>query len=344
MTSTIAVEHEVDTAGALAADAWSDGGRTVESVPRTLAKAPGVRAEDDLAAAGRKILRFHFDRIRAREGGVRSGNDPEDVHAMRVATRRSRAAWRLLGDSFGGTPTKEHRQRLRDLGRLLGEVRDLDVLLKATEAYQASLSAARREGLEPLVAAWRADREEARTRLVANLDADWYRDWVAEYEAFTDVERGVDDGVLMATGRVRDMLPALIWTAYGHVRAYEPAFHGADLTTLHALRIASKRLRYTLEFGREVMDPDSAALIARVVALQDHLGLLNDARVGASLASAFLSECAGRLSARQATAIRHYVGWREREIERLRRSAGRPWHRVVGLPFRRALGRLTADL
>ena len=76
-------------------------------------KTPGVLPDDHLAEAGRKVLRFHLARMIAKEAGTREGKDAEDLHAMRVATRRQRAAWRIFGEAFRKARTKPHRGRLR---------------------------------------------------------------------------------------------------------------------------------------------------------------------------------------------------------------------------------------
>ena len=144
--------------------------------------------------------------------------------------------------------------------------------------------------------------------------------------------------------RVRDTAPSHIWAAYEQVRAYEPVLRWADVETLHDLRIAGKWLRYTLEFVREALGPGSAPLIARVTALQDHLGLLHDADVSAAMARAFLVEHAGDLSAHEGAAIGRYLVNREREVARLKRTVGGPWRGVAGVGFRRALGRVVAGL
>jgi len=102
-------------------------------------KNPGVIAEDPHAEAGRKVLRFHLARMLAREPGTRAGIDPEELHGMRVATRRMRAAWRVFGDAYNPDRTKVYRRRLRELAALLGGVRDLDVLIEATEAYAQAI-------------------------------------------------------------------------------------------------------------------------------------------------------------------------------------------------------------
>ena len=308
-------------------------------------KTPGVTAEDHVAEAGRKVMKFHLARMLAREAGTREGSDPEELHAMRVATRRQRAAWRVFGASFRPRRTKRYRNGLREIAARLGAVRDLDVLLDAADAYRADLPVSEQRALEPLLADWREHRDDARVLLIRELDSDGYRRWVDDYRDFVRTE-----GVLvMPVGptqphHVRDTAASRIWAAYEHMRGYEPVLRWADVETLHELRIAGKWLRYTLEFVREALGDDAAPLIARVTALQDHLGLMNDADVSASMARTFLVEHAGELSALEGAAIGRYLVSREREVARLRRTIGRPWRGVSGVTFRRTLGRVVARL
>jgi CHAD domain-containing protein len=308
-------------------------------------KTPGVLADDHVAEAGRKVLRFHLARMINREAGTRDGTDPEDLHAMRVATRRQRAAWRVFGGAFRAGRTKSHRSRLRDVASRLGAVRDLDVLIEAADAYRADLPVAEQRALEPLVAAWRTHRDDARVLLVRELDSDGYRRWLDDYAEFVRHE----GTAVVATGptephRVRDTAASRIHAAYEQVRAYEPVLRWADVETLHELRIAGKWLRYSLEFVREALGPDADGLIARVTALQDHLGLMHDADVSAHLARDFLVEHAGSLSDVESGAIAHYLVNREREVTRLQRTVGRTWRGVAGIAFRRSLGRALAGL
>ena len=308
-------------------------------------KTPGVLADDHIAEAGRKVLRFHLARMINREAGTRDGSDAEDLHAMRVATRRQRAAWRVFGGSFRAGRTKSHRSRLREVASRLGAVRDLDVLLDAVDTYRADLPVSEQRALEPLMTAWRAHRDDARVLLVRELDSDGYRRWLDDYAEFVRHE----GTAVAATGptephRVRDTAASRILAAYEQVRAYEPVLRWADVETLHELRIAGKWLRYTLEFVREALGPESDGLIARVTALQDHLGLMHDADVSAHLARDFLVEHAGSLSNAESGAIARYLVNREREVTRLQRTVGRSWRGVSGIAFRRGLGRALAGL
>ena len=308
-------------------------------------KTPGVTADDHVAEAGRKVMRFHLARMLAREAGTRLGEDPEELHAMRVATRRQRAAWRVFGASFRPGRTKRYRSGLREIASRLGAVRDLDVLLEEADLYRADLPVSEQRALEPLLTDWREHRDDARVLLIRELDSDGYRRWVDDYRDFVRTE-GVAVVPVGPTQphRVRDTTASRIWTAYEQVRGYEPVLRWADVETLHELRIAGKWLRYTLEFVREALGDDAAPLIVRVTALQDHLGLMNDADVAASMARTFLVEHSGELSPLESASIGRYLVNREREVARLRRTIGAPWRGVAGVTFRRTLGRVVAGL
>ncbi len=319
---------------------------TASAPPIIAGKTPGVVAGDPLAEAGRKVLRFHLARMLAREAGTRSGKDAEDLHSMRVATRRMRAAWRVFGEGFRPGRTRRLRTRLRVVAGRLGAVRDLDVLIEAAEAHQASLPSGEARSLEPLLADWRSRRSAARVLLARELDGSDYAGMVDEYRIFTSQAglAAVAPPSPVVPHRVRDTAASRIWLAYEEVRAYEAVLRWADVETLHQLRIAAKWLRYTIEFFREALGPDTDAVIARVVALQDHLGWLHDADVTIALTRQFLVARAGSLEPGQAAAIGDYLRGRERDLERLRRTVGGPWRGVSSPAFRRQLGRAVSAL
>jgi CHAD domain-containing protein len=337
-----APEPEIMVAPGATAGAAADEAKPAPEPPM---KSPGVTPEDPVSEAGRKVIRFHFQRLLAREAGARSGKDPEDVHAMRVATRRMRAAWRVFGEAYRPGERRRQLEQLRDIATRLGGVRDLDVLLLGLDAYREPLGPAERRALEPLAADWKRRRDTARVALMKELDSDGYRTFVEGLRAFVDTPGAGAARVEPTTPhRVRDTAGSRVWAAYEGVRAFEPILRWADVPTLHELRIRGKWLRYSLEFIREALGPETPLLIRRVVALQDHLGLMNDADVAVAAARGFLVGRAARLSEEESAAIGRYLMSREREVARTRSTVGTPW-RAVGSPaFRRALGRALATL
>jgi CHAD domain-containing protein len=310
------------------------------------AKSAGVRADEPMAEAGRKVLRFHFDRMREHEAGTRLGEDIEALHDMRVAIRRQRAALLLFGGYFRPKAIRPFAKALRAAGRRLGAVRDLDVLLEAAREYQAGLAEPAALALQPVLDAWAAEREAARAAMLAHLDGAGFARFKEECATFLAAEgagvRRPDDP--HAPTLVRDLLPARLWEHYGAVRAYAPTLPGAPIETLHALRIAGKRLRYALEFFAEALDPSLRDAIRAMVRLQDHLGALNDASVTLARLHAYLQAADPRPAPETVLAVGAYMRVQQASVRRLRRGVGRPWRAVAGKRIRRLLGRAVAGL
>ena len=339
-----AMPAAVETRGApgAAGKAAAKHATRASSGPRTV----GIVADDSLPEAAVKVLRFHLARMQRREAGTRDGVDAEALHDMRVATRRMRAAWRVFDGAFKAGKTKKMRRHLETLADRLGTVRDLDVLIEGLEAYRLGLDDEQGQGLEPLHSLWHRQRANARTQLILELDSAGFESFIKEMEEF--LEAGANAAAAVATPtaphRVRDRAASELWAAYEVVRAYELVLPWADVETLHDLRIATKWLRYGLEFFGETLGPDCVRLLARVTALQDHLGLLHDADVATKLSRDLLVARSGELSKPETETIGAYLRSREREVARLRRGLGPIWRAVNGAPFRRALGRATAAL
>ncbi len=196
-------------------------------------KGPGARPDEPLAEAGRKILRFHYDRMAANEDDTREGKDIEALHHMRVATRRQRAAFRIVAPYFRRKAIRAFRDELRIAAGYLGAVRDLDVLIEAAEKHQSSLSSPGAEGLEPLLDEWRGKRDAAREDLLAYLDGDDYQAFKESYSAFlSSTGEGLKDAApddAPAPHLVRHILPAEMWDHYGRVRAYETVLAWASI-------------------------------------------------------------------------------------------------------------------
>jgi CHAD domain-containing protein len=309
-----------------------------------LGRTPEVLAGDPGAEAGRKVLRFHLSRMLARVPGAIEGEDPEEVHAMRVASRRVRAAWRIFGDGFERPVVREHVAHLRILGSQLGEVRDLDVQIGILAAGRERRSKRERLALGALLDAWNAERATRHAELVARLRSPWFTTFVARHDSLVATPGAAAREVgTHAPATVRMRAPAVAWQAYQAVWAFEPALADADVATLHELRIASKWLRYTLESLREPMEPGATELIRRVVALQDHLGDIHDFHATAERARATAASSAD-LKLGQRAAIERFAASKDLRVERLLRRLGPTWRGVADAEYRRRLGQSLARI
>ena len=257
---------------------------------------PGLEPDDSMAEAARKAFLFHFQRMLYHEPGTRLGKDIEELHDMRVATRRMRAAIPVFGDYLDMDQMRPFVKGLRRTGRALGRVRDMDVFWEKTHAYLDALPPEQRSGLDPLRAVWEAERDQARERMLAYLDGDRFARFKEQFGEFLQMPGAGALPVLLDDGeplphRLRHVVPGAVYQRLAAVWAYDEWVTGQDvpLERLHQLRIAAKGLRYTLEFFQEVLGPEAKTLIKEIKGLQDHLGDLQDAVVASTLLRDFLT-------------------------------------------------------
>jgi CHAD domain-containing protein len=260
-------------------------------LPLQLHEKVGMLPDDPMAEAARKALFFHFERMLLHEPGSRAGQDIEAVHDMRVATRRMRSALRLFKPFFEADTLRPFRRHLRQIALALGGVRDLDVFMEKAACY---LHDHPEVDLSPLIGAWEVQRQQARCGLIEQMDSKSFGRFVTEFHAFLATP-GMGAIPLPGPGdatayQVRHIAPRLIYEHYEQVRAYDTVLDGASLLTLHALRIAFKRLRYTVEFFEEVLGPEAKQVIKEIKGMQDHLGDLNDTRVVGDVLREFVDQ------------------------------------------------------
>lgn len=258
-------------------------------------KSPGVEPDDSLSEAGRKVLGYHFAQMILHQEGTRLGKDIEELHDMRVATRRMRAAFEVFADAFEPKVVKTHLKGLRATGRALGRVRDLDVFMEKAQRYLETIPEEQRDGLQPLLSLWEKEREQGRDKMLDHLDSEDYADFKRKFSNFlTTPGTGAKPVSQTSPHLVQHVAPVLIYTRMASVRAYDSILTSATIDQLHGLRIEFKKLRYTLEFFREVLGESVKGLIAEIKTMQDHLGDLNDADVACQILRQFLDDWESR--------------------------------------------------
>jgi CHAD domain-containing protein len=263
-----------------------------------------VKAKVDVAlaydqradAAAAAVLRRLLDVIAENTKGAISGEDPEHLHQLRIAVRRSRTVQRQLKGVFGPGELPGFRAEFRWLQQATGPARDLDVYLEDLDTLRAMLPEAMRGDLDPLVPvlahsrmAARADMTRAlRSVRAANVFEDWDRllETMVERSSHDrpDAERKIG---VVAGKRIRKVYRRIV--AMG--RAIEPASAAEDY---HELRKKGKELRYLLElFGVKLFDEEAVtALVKPLKALQDLLGRHQDREVQIAMLRSSVEEVA----------------------------------------------------
>jgi CHAD domain-containing protein len=269
-----------------------------------------------------RSLRKQVRQLAEHLGGVRLGEDIEAIHRARVASRRLRAALTMFRACWKPKQINRWKEQIRQLARNLSEARDHDVLIEFLAASLAGVSdrllvpgiacllnhvERQRQWLQPRVLK-AIDRAESQGVLRAMQDA--VRGSLEEAGDVPPPTSGypVSDYARSQAGKsVRKRLKKLLDEAAGLAAPEEHERH-------HAMRIAAKRLRYTLELARPVYadDPagsDLANSADAVKSLQTLLGEIHDCDVWVENFAEFAHKEAGE--------IQLYFGTSQR-FERLR--------------------------
>jgi len=293
--SCAAVATETRPAAAVAETSPTAAAAEAHPVGAAAGSRPLITAADTMTAAAAAILRCHFERLLRHEEGTYRGEDSEELHDMRVATRRMRMALRVFASDLDPTLMRPLLKGLRRSGRTLGAVRDLDVFTAKARRFVESLPTARAAELDGLLAAAAAERRRCQQELLEYLDGDKYRRFVTRTSELLagSPERLAPRGPVTSRPRsVAKALPSILHERFAAVAACEAKLDGlaTPLSQFHALRKACRGLRYTLEFFEDALGPEARPLIERLEGLQDHLGALQDAVVGGAGVCAYLAQ------------------------------------------------------
>lgn len=269
-----------------------------------VAPAPSLR----LRAA--QVIDEQRTKMFAQVASAVDGRDPEGVHDMRVATRRLRAALKVFTPWLGADDLHRVGPNVRTLTRALGEVRELDVLRLRFAGLAAHASPQRAIAIESIDARLARRRSRARAKMMAafakvdldRLDARLQR-LVAQLRRYRDPATAPPDAALAAPSLdavptapasqadagthpvdapIGVLLSALASDVIAEARDVSLAELPVEIGTarsaeaLHRVRIAAKKLRYTLEIVAPYLGGGGSAGVKRLRGVQEKLGDFHD--------------------------------------------------------------------
>jgi CHAD domain-containing protein len=286
--------------------------------------------------------------------GVRSAEDIEHIHRMRVASRRLRAALPLFESCFPPRNFRMWMQELQKITRALGDARDTDVQI----AFLVQLKkkrAQKKDGIFPAGGRPAVPQDDAETFLLMQLQKKRRKLQSAVLSALENLEKGdtpedIRAGCTDLVTRGRDARTHRDWMGIPPVaaarisrrldalREYERWVHDPDaVAEHHAMRIAAKKLRYTMEIYAPVFRRNLKKPLSRVKKIQEILGDLHDCDVWIDTVMKMLldersSSRTGlnppHLQTSRVTSYRHFLSEREKERKQIYRRFVRYWESV----------------
>jgi CHAD domain-containing protein len=131
---------------------------------------PGLTPIDSYAASAAKVVAVRAGELFEHRDNVLDTSDIEPLHAMRVASRRLRAALEVFRPCFPQRPFKQVLSDVKTLADALGERRDRDVQIEALEQYAAGRPASERAAVTSFVSRLREEQQTANRELERTLE------------------------------------------------------------------------------------------------------------------------------------------------------------------------------
>lgn len=210
-----------------------------ELAPRSMSDAPTA------AQVIGEALRDSLTRLIDHHVLAARGEDPEGVHQMRVGARRLRSDLRTFRPLIDRDVTDPLRDELKELGGVLGAVRDPDVLGQRLGDHAGRvLDPGDVTGLADVLARLDRDRDRAQARLRLALDSQRYRRLLDALVAVAEHPPTSADAERSAV----DVLPRLVRKPWSRLRAEVDRLGDEPSDEqLHEVRKRAKQVRYVTE-------------------------------------------------------------------------------------------------
>ena len=294
----------------------------------------------DLKTSARTVAMAELRRLlgawRRHEPGARLGEDPEELHQLRVTARRIDA---VLGLFKRQLPTALVRARkpTKAVLRSLGAARDLDVQLSELADYCAHLPQEERAGAAPLHALLEGERTRARARMVRGLDSEATRRWLETLAHATGADpgeaNGADPALIVMPERVRRRFRKLRKS----VRRLRPK---SSMEEYHLVRRRAKQLRYATECGAIAFGKPADDLLRALRRLQDRLGAHQDACMAQERLAAIATDPASGLPPSTLFLMGRLAEHYAHVTTQTRRTLARTWRKVRGKRWKALRARL----
>lgn len=267
---------------------------------------------DGLGTIAYRHIDKQFKKTIKQKSRVLDDTDPESLHQMRVSIRRLRTVLSLF-DTAVQLPELITDRHLAQLAKVLGKVRDLDVLMSWFQRYgqEADLSDDERTVLNRLHRKLDRKRQRYFQRMRKYLKGNHYKTLVKAFKAWLDQPQGGANAAVPLKVVLPDLLLPLVSTVFQHPgwfvatkvdakaglrplkrMSVDRINHYLDTQgpLLHDLRKRLKHVRYQAELFLGQYDLAFAAQVKEFRQLQDTLGILQDE----AIISDFLSQTLGQ--------------------------------------------------
>ncbi len=293
------------------------------------ATAPHIEATQSCVEAFSEICRSATDQILKNLAVVQASDDPEGPHQMRVGLRRLRSALKAFRPVIDDKVIRDLNRASRDLGLVLSELRDADVLVTEIVAPVAAKNPDNPD-LELLVTALTAVQIECQKKVRARLRS---QQWAHLQRMLDELPEHIDrvsrnDRDSALNRSIQKASNKALRRLWRRVEKWGQRIDDLSAPERHEMRKDLKTLRYAVDFlaslyrGKEVN-----AFLERLGKLQDIFGHLIDVAVAQKLPTIVRNERATDPALHRA--IGFVNGWHAAHAERGWQNARTEWKHLA---------------
>jgi CHAD domain-containing protein len=264
----------------------------MKTAPKTISQAV-LTTEQKVLKLGdyaHSVLSDQYRSIFKHEKKVLADQDPEDLHRMRVGTRKLRTALQVFGMAIQ-MPKKASPERVSSIAKVLGQLRDLDVQIAALEGtYLPLVDGVEEDLLHEALQVLYKQRRQAFAAVEKTLSRSPYQTLKTSYQEWLEDPKYTPLAALPIIPLLPDLLSPLLADLLLHPGWLIPASGSSTAAgeILHDLRKACKHVRYQAEFFVPFYSQPFQDWIQEIKLLQDNLGKLQDSYVLQDLLKEYL--------------------------------------------------------
>jgi triphosphatase len=246
-----------------------------------------VDASMSLAEVAVANIRRYWSAWNRHEPAARLGDDPEELHDLRVAGRRLDAILRQFRSSLPAS-FADVRATLKTVLRALGSVRDLDVALSELESFSRKLPKSERVSIKPLKQHLVSERSRAHARMLRVLDSIWVQKNLQELTTVLTAPSVASQH--SSPELALRVAPELVRRRYRKLRKRADRLTlDSSMDEFHQVRGQVKKLRYALEAVAVIYGKPASEMLRALCRWQEKLGVQQDAAVASVRLNALAS-------------------------------------------------------
>jgi CHAD domain-containing protein len=255
------------------------------------------KLDDHTCGFGSRIILKHLESLKGEIDGVHDNNDIEHIHQIRVFTRRIRSALPLFAGCYPKKISSGWQNQMRKLTHALGVARDVDVQLELlNQVFEQVSENKRKPGIRRLILRLSQKRDGLQAGVIKALEKFKKSDVVSEIgETIIPMESNNESEPVYSLS-LYHLAFISITKKLSILLSYDEFVPQEEkVDELHKMRIAAKRLRYTMEIFVKIYASRLKLAFGIIKQTQEFLGDIHDCDVWLDYIPKFIEKERGRI-------------------------------------------------